>query len=263
MREVGSSRRVGSIVRLVHYWWPVALGWSIALVWNQVSARPVSHPGLAVLLWGIFGAYSLDRLLDSGSPDDPRWLRVALAGAFLVSSAACLYYLVDLPPGTIALIPLLAAAGVFYRQLKRYPFTKTVLVPAVWVWAGLALPAADGSWFGWRSVMLPVSVPLMALFASGCLLCDIKDAEADSRTGVRSLPAVFGIPSTIAVATALAVAGILLAGLQQRPALLVTGLALVGLGQWTTVLTAGPAGALVVDLALTIPGLLIATHLLR
>ncbi|HVB37086.1 MAG TPA: UbiA family prenyltransferase [Vicinamibacterales bacterium] len=262
MSEVG-SRRVGLVVRLVHYWWPVALGWSIALVWNQVSARPASHAGLAVLLWGIFGAYSLDRLLDGTPPADPAWLRAVLAVAFALSVAASLFYLVALPPGTIALIPLLAAAGLFYRRLKRYPLTKTVLVPVVWVWAGLALPAADGSWFGWRSVLLPVSAPLVALFAAGCLLCDVKDADADSRTGVKSLPAVFGIPSTIAVATALAVAGALMAWLQQRTGLLVTGLALVGMGQWTTVLTAGPAGALLVDLALTIPGFLIFTHLVR
>ncbi|MDE3156498.1 MAG: UbiA family prenyltransferase [Acidobacteriota bacterium] len=247
----------------MHYWWPVALGWSIALVWNQVSERPVSHAGLAVLLWGILGAYSLDRLLDGSPPADPRWLRCLLVGAFTVSASVSLVYLTRLPAGTVAMIPLLAAIGFFYRRLKRYPLTKTVLVPAVWVWAGLALPAADGSWFGWRALRLPVAAPLMALFAAGCLLCDVKDAEADRRAGVRSLPAVFGIPATIAVATALAVAGALMAWLQQRTGLLVTGLALVGLGQWTTILMAGPAGALVVDLALTIPGVLIVAHLVR
>jgi hypothetical protein len=263
MREGVESERVGAVVRLVHYWWPVALGWSIALVWTQVSDRPVSHAGLAVLLWGIFGAYSLDRLLDAPAHADPGWLRLALASGFLLSSAASLIYLTELPLATAAVIPVFAGAGLFYRELKKYPMTKTVLVPAVWVWAGLALPAADGSWFGWRSVLQPVSAPLMALFAAGCLLCDIKDAEADGRSGVASLPAVFGVAPTVATATALAAAGILMAWLQHRTGLVVAGLALMGVGQWTTLLTAGPAGALVVDLALTIPGVLISIHLVR
>lgn len=262
MQERGGVVRWGPWLRLVHYWWPIALGWSVAIVSSTASGSRLSPAGLGVLLCGICGAYSLDRLLDPSRHRDPRWLRRTLAAGFVLSSAACLPLILRLPTGTAALVPALALAGFFYRQLKRYPITKTVLVPIVWVWAAVALPLADGSWFGWRTVLQPVSLPLAALIGAGCLLCDIKDAEEDRRTGVRSLPARFGVSRTVAIAAALCVLGAALACLQHRVGLVVAAVALIGLSRWTSLLAAGPLGALLVDMALTLPGFLIAIHLM-
>ncbi|HVC19069.1 MAG TPA: UbiA family prenyltransferase [Vicinamibacterales bacterium] len=261
MQERGGAVEWGPWLRLVHYWWPILLGWSVAIVSSAASGSPLSSAGLGVLLWGICGAYSLDRLLDPSYHRDPRWLRLTLTAGFLISSAACLPLIFRLPIGTAALVPALALAGLFYRRLKQYPATKTVLVPLVWVWAAVALPLADGSWFGWRAVLQPVSLPLAALIGAGCLLCDIKDADQDRRTGVKSLPVRVGVTRTIAIATALSILGAALAWLQHRTGLVITAVVLAGLGQWTSLLAAGPVGALLVDVVLTLPGLLIATHL--
>src|SRR4029079_15195846 len=102
----------------------------------------------AVLLSGIWGLYSLDRLFEE---DAPPWLRGALTAGFLAASASALWWLRRLPMGTDALVAALAAMGFAYRRLKRVPLVKSFLVPAVWLWAGIALTRADGSWFGWRA----------------------------------------------------------------------------------------------------------------
>lgn len=250
----------GPLLKLLHYWWPIAIGWSLALVDGAARGQPVSPAGVGVLLWGICGAYSLDRIADPGfrpGSGEPRWLRRLLAGASVVSGVACLALARHLPIGTIALVPMLALAGLTYRQLKRHPVTKAFIVPAVWVWAGIALPMADGSWLGWRSVCQPITLPLFALVAAGCLLCDIKDAEADRASGVGSLPALHGVTGTVWSATALAIVGAGLALLQHRMGLIAAAIALTALAQWTSLLASGPLGALMVDVALTLPGLLI------
>jgi 4-hydroxybenzoate polyprenyltransferase len=250
----------GPFLNLLHYWWPIAIGWSLALVDGASRGQPVSPAGMGVLLWGICGAYSLDRIADPGfrsGPEEPRWLRRLLGGASIVSGVACLALARHLPPGTAALVPVLAIAGLTYRQLKRHPLTKAFIVPAVWVWAGIALPIADGSWLGWRSVCRPITLPLFALVAAGCLLCDIKDAESDRASGVGSMPARHGVSGTVWSATVLAIVGAGLALAQHRLGLVAAAAALTALAQGTSILASGPLGALLVDVALTLPGLLI------
>jgi 4-hydroxybenzoate polyprenyltransferase len=166
-----------------------------------------------------------------------------------------------MPLGTLALLPVLSIAVLAYRQAKAYPFVKALLVPLVWTWAGLALPLADGSWLGWRSLAHPVALPLFLLLAAGCLLCDVNDADRDRASGVRSLPVQVGVGRTLQLAALLAALGTAAGLAQGRLGLVVDGLLLAALSACRPLLMLESWGPLAVDLVLTLPGVLILAHL--
>ncbi|HEX9081894.1 MAG TPA: hypothetical protein VF768_06420, partial [Holophagaceae bacterium] len=171
----------------------------MATVAGRATGLPIHPEGRDLLLLVVGAAYSFDRLADP--PDAISTpLKATLLGAFIACAAGALRLMPRLPLATLALLPLLALAVLLYRQAKAFPLVKALLVPAVWTWAGLALPLADGSWFGWRSLARPVSLPLFLLLAAGCLLCDVNDAERDRSRGVRSLPVQVGVTGTLGIA---------------------------------------------------------------
>jgi hypothetical protein len=248
-----------SALRLLHYWWPLALGWSLTVVVQRATGHAADPHGLVVLVSGIFAAYSLDRVLDPPVGGRP-WMTVVLGAASLVASLTCLGVASRLPLQTAALVPALGAAAVFYTKLKQFPLTKTLALPLVWTWASIALPFNDGSWLGWRAVLQPVTIPLLLLMASGCLLCDLKDEQGDRQHGVRSLPAMYGSAATLRVAVALALAAGGLALVEHRVAVAV-GAAVLGLVTFSPgLLATDAAGPLLVDVILTLPGILISTR---
>lgn len=246
--------------RLLHYWWPVVLGWSVSEVVARATGLPFSPAGREVLLLTIWAAYSFDRLMD-GSPSFPhehsRGLDAVLWAGFILAVARTLILLPKLPAGTLALLPVLSLAGLAYRRIKAFPWVKAVLVPGVWTWAGMALPLADGSWFGWRALLHPVSASLFLLIAAGCLLCDVKDVAEDCERGVRSLPAQVGVPRTLFLAGSLATASILLSSHLGRFGLVVAGVLILLLSGCRQLLAEKIWGPLLVDMALTVPGFLI------
>jgi hypothetical protein len=248
-----------SALRLLHYWWPLALGWSLTVVVQRATGREADLYGIATLLSGIFAAYSLDRVLDP--PGAGRaWMTRMLASAGVMSAIVCGLAASRLPIRTAALVPALGAASLLYPALKQFPATKTVVLPAIWTWASIALPFNDGSWLGWHAVLQPVAVPLLLLIGSGCLLCDLKDEASDRRAGVRSLPAMFGGPATLRVAATLAVASGAVALIEHRTGLAVSAMAL-GAATWSpTLLATEAAGPLLVDVILTLPGILISAR---
>ena len=250
------------ILWLVHYWWPLALGWSATVVVERATGRAADPAGLSLLLFGILAAYSLDRVSDPGDATSHPWVlwTLTITGAGCTAVVALL--LLRLPIETAALVPALGAAAVMYPWAKRLPLFKSIVVPVVWTWAVVALPFNDGSWLGWRWMALPVSLPLTLLIAAGCLLCDLKDEERDRRDGVLSLPAMKDRDFTARVAVLLAVGACLAAGIEHRPALAVGAAALGSLALWPSLLARDAVGPLLVDVVLTIPGLLIATHVI-
>lgn len=254
-----APREPSPALRLLHYWWPVVMAWSLVVVVHRATGRAVSSPGLCTLLLGALAAYSLDRLRETGPPGRPLWLRTALVGAVLASGLGGLLMLPLLSAPKIALLVALASVALAYPRAKRLPFVKAILVPAVWTCAGIVLPTADA---GWLAVLTPVAVPLFLLLAAGCLLCDVKDFEADRRCGVRSLPVQLGVGGTLAVAATLAAIGAALAWQGHRPGLLAGGLCMVAIAPWRALLATEAIGPLAVDFVLTLPGLLIAAHLL-
>lgn len=246
--------------RLLHYLWPVVLGWTVATVAGRATGLPVSPAGRSLLLLGIGAAYTFDRLADPAEAA-PGGLLALLGAGFLGCAAGVLALLPRMPPGTLALLPLLSLAVLGYRRAKAYPMVKALLVPLVWTWAGLALPLADGSWLGWRSLAHPVALPLFLLLAAGCLLCDVNDADRDLARGVRSLPVQVGVGRTLGLAALIAAAGSASGLVQGRPGLVLDGLLLAALAGCRPLLMVESWGPLAVDLVLTLPGILIVAHL--
>ncbi len=250
-----------STLRLLHYWWPLALGWSLTVVVERATGRAPDRDGLLVLLAGIAAAYSLDRLVDPPATADAPWLRGLLAAAAATATLVGMVAACRLPLQTSVLLPLLGATSMLYPRLKRRLATKALLLPLVWTWAAAALPFNDGSWFGWHVLQLPVTTPLLLLLSAGCLLCDLKDEAADRATGVASLPALLGRPAALGVATVLIVAAATVATLEHRSAVAL-GAAALGISTLSPALLATEAaGPLLVDVILTLPGVLIATRL--
>ena len=229
---------------------------------HRATGLPLSTAGVALFLAGIGAAYSLDRLIDRPADGYPRWLRLTLAAAFVVSTLAGLLAVVCLPTRTVAAVLIFAIASLLYRRLKLYPTAKTILVAVVWTWAGAALPIDSHHWAAWDWWSLSVSWPLVLLLSAGCILCDLKDAEADRRLGVRSLPVVLGTSGAIAIAGTLALLGAALAWTEGRMGLFYSGALLVAATQFRPVLSRPAIGPLLVDAILSLPGFLILARMI-
>ena len=128
------------ILLLIHYWFPVALGWSIALVVQRATDLPILPSGILLYLLGILAAYSLDRWLDPSEEVRPNWLTATLFIGFLVSATLGTLIVVRLSVKTISVIVLFSTITIFYRKVKKIPFLKAGLVAIIWAWAGVALP---------------------------------------------------------------------------------------------------------------------------
>lgn len=254
------STTARSILRLLHYWWPAVLGWSTAVVVQRATGQPPNRWGLATLLFGIVAAYTLDRLVEPPLAGTPRWLTRVLRATSALAVALCAIAASRLPVETAALVPLFGSASLLYPRLKRVRFMKTMAVPAVWTWASLALPFGDGSWLGWRTLQFPVAMPLMLLIAAGCMLCDLKDEQADRRAGVPSVPALLGPIPTVRIAMALVLLAAAFAVAEHRPGLVLTACALGLTTVSPSLLATDAAGPLLVDVVLTLPGILISTR---
>lgn len=247
-------------LRLVHYWWPLVVGWSATWIVRATTARPPDPAGLGVLLCGIVAAYSLDRV--TGLPNRPLlpWVRRTLIVTSAAGTAVGLALTTRLPATAAVLVPVLGAIALAYPGLKRVPGVKNLAVPLVWTWAAIGLPFHDGSWFGWRAVTERAAAPLFLLFAAGVLLCDVKDERTDRRAGVPTPVVLFGARTAAWLGVALAAgAAISLPGEPQ------SGLAVaaVGLGLAASrpgLLATDVIGPLLVDVCLSVPGLLIAWH---
>lgn len=260
-RVMDSRRHGAAALRLLHYWWPLAMGYSLTFVARRGLAQPIDAAGLGALLAGILSAYSLDRVIDA--PDDRQvpWLNPVLAAAAIVGATACGAFLVQLPIERGAVGIVLGVMSLCYPALKRLPLAKTIFVAAVWTWAVVVLPFAGDSWFGWRQLLQPVALPMFLLVAAGCLLCDLKDVEADRLSQVRSLPAMFGPGTTAVVAALLALASAAMAFGLHRPGMVVAALCLTAMSLFPKALATDATGPLVVDAILTVPGMLVAAHL--
>jgi 4-hydroxybenzoate polyprenyltransferase len=248
-------------LRLLHYWWPVAMGASTALVVQRATGKSFDAIGLALLLFGILAAYSLDRLREVAHGAESRRLLMTLRIGTVVGIGGTAVLLAFVPVRVAMLVPVLGVLVVAYSYLKSLPVLKTVLVSAVWTWSLIAFPFYDGSWLGWQAWLLPVAIPLVCLYASGCLLCDLKDVQNDRDASVASLPVLVGTRGTMAAAVVLAVIGSVTAAVQHRIGLSVGGAGLALATLRPRVLADDVFGPLLVDGILTLPGLLIALRI--
>ena len=144
------SSAVRSTLLLLHYWFPIALGISVALVMHRATGHPLSPAGLALFVAGICSAYSLDRLMDSSEKQHTRWLIGALLLGLILSGFIGLIASTWLSLKTLSTMIIFAVASIFYRRVKQYPMVKTILVAIVWTWAGAALAINNENWGAWK-----------------------------------------------------------------------------------------------------------------
>lgn len=244
---------------LIHYWLPVALGWSLAHVIQHATGAVFSHAGMTLLLAGIGAAYSFDRIVDTTQRNEMiSWLRTALFGGIVVCSGT-IFFLVattKIETHVLGVIAALTGASLVYSRLKQLPLLKTAVVAVAWTWACFALPL-NGSCGNW--LFIDVTFPLILLIAAGCILCDLKDAEEDHAMNVPSLPVLFGIRKTCLIATGLAFLAAILAIQHQRFGI-TSGAGLLAIAaQFPSVLAMKSVGPIVIDSILILPGVLIAT----
>lgn len=249
-----------SALRLLHYWWPLAVGWSFMVVAGRATGTRADPAGVLALLSGILAAYSVDRIADRTAASERRQVVPVLVVIGFAASLACALSTARLPLQTAALVPVLGGTTLLYPRLKRQALVKTLVLPAIWIWAALALPFNDGSWFGWHALLQPVAAPLLLLTAAGCVLCDLKDEARDRHDGVRSLAAVYGGPAAIRIAAVLALAAAGLAVVEHRSGLVCSAAALSAITLTPSLVTLDVIGPLMVDLILTLPGILISAH---
>jgi hypothetical protein len=246
-----------SVLLLIHYWFPVVLGWSIALVIHRATGSPFSPSGIYLYLLGIWAAYSLDRLLDPSGAVRPFWLTTALFTGFILSAVLGAIVVIRLSPKTISAIALFSIITIFYSKAKKIPFLKVILVAIVWIWAGVALPFQNQNWFAWQFWTQQVSLPLVMLIAAGVILCDFKDLKVDGRDGVRSLPVMLGPHNTVLATSALLLVAAAISHEQGRTGLVISSAVLIVLAQFPSIISLDAVGPLLVDISLALPGFLI------
>lgn len=261
MTATDRRRRLLPVVRLIHYWWPIAMAASIAAVVSRATARRADVAGLALFFCGVAAAYSLDRVFEGRGRLEPRWLRRALTLMGLAATVLGAVLVTQIPRRAALLVPLLGGVVLGYPRLKRIPVLKTVVVSMAWTWTAIALPFPDGSWLGWQSWSLPVALPLTLSVAAACLLCDLKDLDRDRRAAVASLPARAGVAASVRTAAILAAAGAAASLLQHRFGLATADAALTLAAFYPEWVAREAVGPLAVDVILTVPGLMIALHL--
>ncbi len=246
-----------ALLKLLHFWFPVALGWSVAQVVHRATGIPLYSNGLMLFLAGIWAAYSLDRLTDEAARQS-RFLKFALVSGLIAAIILCAFSAAHLSWKTLSAVAVFSFLALLYRRLKKYPLLKTFIVAMVWVWAGVALSVDNDEWFGGDWWTMSAAIPLFLLIAAGCILCDLKDVEADKKQNVRSLPVLFGVRQTVLIVTILASVAAVIAASQHRPGLLISSLTLVFFAQYPSILAVEDFGPLLVDFILTLPGILIA-----
>lgn len=246
---------------LIHYWFPVGLGWSVVLVIHQATGLPILTSGFRLYLLGIFAAYSFDRIVDDADSSQPLWVKTALVHGFLFSVIVGFFLAVQLPIQTFVALLLFSIITLLYFWAKRLPFIKGVLVAIIWGWAGVALPFTNTHWFAWQFWTMQISLPVVLLITCNVILCDFKDIQTDHLQGVRSLPAMLGLRKSMVVISILLMVAAVISYKENLMVLVIGSALLLFLTQFPRLLSVKAIGPLIVDASLTIPGLLIALRL--
>jgi hypothetical protein len=242
---------------MIHVWLPMALGWSLAMVFQNANGKAVSHAGLALLLAGIGAAYSFDRVIDVPKGHLPAWLQPLLLCALVLSTGTIcvLGTLGKIDSNSVLVVAILTGMSLSYLGLKRLPFAKSTLLAICWTWACATLPFSAG---GKNWLFLDATPPLLLLISAGCVLCDLKDIREDQDAGVPTLPAILGIHFACLIATGLAFLAAILAFHHHLAGVGIGSLLLAAAAQFPRILVMRLTGPILVDSILIIPGLLIA-----
>ena len=261
---VAASGRLRGVLLLIHYFLPLIVGWSLALVMHQATGAEFSPFGLTLLLAGIGAAYSFDRLIDDApsSASRPLWLHQTLRWGFIV--CACIIFIlllsIKIETSLVAACGILSVASLLYSCLKRTPMVKTLGVSIVWIWACSTLPFAglhDTPTWAWLET--GTTLPLLLLLCANCILCDLKDTVQDRCSRIPSLPVLVGARWACLVATCLALASAGTAAIHHCVSVVIASVLLAAAAQFPTLLSRDPIGPIVIDSILVVSGVLILT----
>jgi len=126
----------------------------------------------------------------------------------LLSFAAAVYFLMDLPKSTYLLIAPLSLVSLMYviklsdkTPLRQLPFLKIFLIALAWAVSAVLLSALSVN----RSIDLQLLAFFLALFSfmiAEILPFDIRDMQTDQQTDLLTIPNYLGVKSSIWIAMA-------------------------------------------------------------
>jgi 4-hydroxybenzoate polyprenyltransferase len=134
------------------------------------------------------------------------WLSLAGIGVSLVLSAfhgtmAVLVTLIPFVCGTLYSVRWLPP-GLPYRRLKEIPFVKNIMVGFAWAFFLALLPVAlSNSVPDTRTLIMCLLFFFWGIMAS--TIPDIRDRVGDARTGVRTIPVIYGEEKTKSILTSM------------------------------------------------------------
>lgn len=209
-------QRLGRIALLDSALWTAASLAALPAVAAHLLSLPVDPRPSAVIFASGLLIYNLDHYADSyreaGSAE--QWKggigRTCLA-ALVLASALLLAALLWTAPAAVGRVVVgYGLVGVLYGlpvlpvrrdgepgwlRLKDIPGLKAAIVAGSITLAAVGLPLAYQGALSWSQVA-PVALFVWVLVVSNTLMCDVGDLRADLRTGVRTLPAMFGVQRT-------------------------------------------------------------------
>ena len=218
-----------------------------AATYALLGLPPRLHPVAGLVFCCTLVIYNLDRLVEPnpGDSEHERWVeshRRPLWGLTLLASAGAIAFTTTLHlaaavslliAGVVAVgycLPVVYLRGRWCR-LKALPGAKLVLIALVWTYATAGLPMLNSGLVLDHHV---VAILLARFFfiAAVALPFDLPDMQRDQRSGITTLPILFGVQATRSIAFLLIMASMLLSLLNPWPhaaALLISCACVMGL----------------------------------
>lgn len=177
--------------------------------------------------------YNLDRLVEPNPGDSvhEQWVathRRLLWGLTLISAAGAIVLTARLSQLALYSLPIAGAVAVGYclpvvryrgrwRRLKALPGAKLLLIALVWTYATAGLPMLDNGVALDRSAIL-ILLGRFFFIAAVALPFDLPDMHRDRRSGIATIPTLFGVDATRRIAWGLITASALISLVKPWPA---------------------------------------------
>ncbi len=204
------------LLLFTNLWISLAAGLVTADSYVRLGHAPRAFPVPLLVFFATLVVYNLDRLVHGADEDAVdrsdrhRWVARHRRGLFVLTAAAALgvasclaavswtLALVLVPLGAVSLayvLPVVMRRGrAGPMRLKEVPGLKIFVIAATWAAATVVLPAFEvhapvGSAAG-------VAAERFLFVFAICLPFDVRDLDRDRAMGIRTLPAILGLPAT-------------------------------------------------------------------
>jgi len=197
-----------------------AIGAALALAVGRVLGSPDPRHAAAIVGFGAFTIYAVDRLRDveldrPSSPLRTAFVlrhRSALVAASALSALALAALLASAPPPVAALGVAIGAVGLLHRRLKRSARWKIGYVASAWTAACVGIPLLAGASAVDRRAA--AAAALATIVVGGSLVANL--IASNLRDGKRSR-SVGSAAHALGAARAIAIAAAVLAGVSPEP----------------------------------------------